>query len=100
MCLNILVNISESELSGMVDDIRNDRESIIRHNPLGSDEEILLWMLLGCLVNYLSLDETETPCFPGRPAADTYRDAIAFVLRNRTIGEFAIEPYLERLTEE
>ncbi len=64
----------------MVDDIRNDRESIIRHNPLGSDEEILLWMLLGCLVTTLVSTRLKRRV-PGRPAADTYRDAIAFVLR-------------------
>jgi hypothetical protein len=93
------MSISEAELARIVGDIRKDRASIVKNNPLGSDEEILLWMLLGCLVNYLSLDETETPCFPGRPSADTYREAITFVLRNRTDGKFAIEPYLEKVIQ-
>lgn len=77
--------------------IYEDRESIIRHNPLGSREEILLWMLLSCLVSYLNLTEVETPCFTGRPDAATYRQAILFILKDRKTEEFDAEKYLENL---
>jgi hypothetical protein len=78
-----MTRISEAEFARIVDGIIEDRESIIKHNPLGTDEEILLWMLLSCLITYLSLGENETPCFTGRPDAETYRDAIVFVLRDK-----------------
>lgn len=80
-------NISETELRRMIDGIREDQETIIRHNPIGSEEETLLWMLLGCLLSYLSIGENETPCFPGRPDANAYREAVLFVLRGRYQGE-------------
>lgn len=92
-----MTKISEAEFARIVDGIARDRESIIKHNPLGTDEEILLWMLLSCLVSYLNLDEVETPCFNGKPDAKTYCDAIAFVLKHRRTGDFAAEEYLLRL---
>jgi len=61
------MNISESEFARICEGLKEDRKSIIQHNPIGSDEEILLWMLLSSLVIYLSLTEIETPCFSGTP---------------------------------
>ena len=90
--------ISEAEFARICDGIRGDRESIIKHNPLGTDEEILLWMLLSCMVSYLNLAEIETPCFNGKPDAKTYRDAILFVLADRREPVFDPSPYLSALT--
>lgn len=92
--------ISEQEFSRICRGIFEDRETIIRHNPLGSREEILLWMLLSILISYLSLSEIETPCFTGRPTADTYRQAIRFVLKERKAGEFDADGYLDDLIKE
>lgn len=92
--------ISELQFKRLVDGILEDQEVIIRHNPIGSGEETLLWMLMSCLVSYLSLDDTETPCFTGRPDAETYREAIRFILRGRVDGDFDAEPYLAKLTGE
>ena len=91
--------ISAVEFEKMIDSLIVDRESIIRHNPVGSPDEILLWMLLGSLVVYLSLDEVETPCFTGRPDAATYRQAIEFVLCNRQSDEFDAGSLLDKLSE-
>jgi len=93
-----MAHISEPEFRRLVDGIITDRDSIIAHNPIGSPEEILLWMLLNSLVVYLSLSELETPCFTGQPDASVYRDAIGFVLRNRMAEEFEVTPYLDKLT--
>lgn len=90
--------ISEQEFSRICQGIHDDRAAIRRHNPIGGDDEILYWMLLNCLVSYLSLAETETPCFTGKPTAETYRSAILFVLRNRT--DFDPEVYLAKLVTE
>ena len=89
--------ISEAEFARIVAGIAQDRDSIIRHNPIGTAEEILLWMLMSSLVIYLSLDPSETPCFPGRSDAQAYRDAIRFILNGRMKTEFEIDPYLEKL---
>lgn len=90
--------ISEEEFARICAGIYTDRAEICRHNPIGAPNEILLWMLLGCLISYLSLSEIETPCFNGKPDAETYRNAILFVLKNRKEKDFKAEIYLEKLT--
>jgi len=92
--------ISEAEFARIVSGIRDDREGIIKHNPIGTDGEILLWMLLSCLISYLNLSDVETTCFNGKPDAKTYRDAIAFVLKDRRSEDFEPERYLIELTNE
>lgn len=60
----------------------------------------MLWMLLGILISYLSLSEIETPCFTGLPTAETYRQAILFVLKDRKTEDFETEKYLDKLVRE
>lgn len=91
-----MTKITEAELARIIDGIIEDRESIIKHNPIGTDEEILLWMLLACLTSYLNLDDKEMPCFTGKPDAETYRDAIEFILRDRRVDRFDVSQYLDR----
>lgn len=93
-----MTKISEAEFASICEDIFEDRESIIKHNPIGTREEILLWMLLSCLISYLNLSEIETPCFNGKPDAKTYRDAIVFVLEPRRSDDFVVEKFLDILT--
>ena len=92
-----MTTIGEAEFDRIVAGIVEDRATIIKHNPIGTDEEILLWMLLSCLIAYLSLSDLETPCFSGTIDAETYRDAIRFVLRDRRADAFDIDTYLDRL---
>lgn len=92
--------ITEKRFQQICSGIKADREVIIKHNPIGTPEETLLWMLLGCLVSYLSLTDADTPCFNGMPNADTYRDAIQFVLRNRRLGEFDAGKYINEMLSE
>jgi hypothetical protein len=89
--------ISEADFARICEGINDDRESIIQHNPIGPDDEVLLWMLLSCLISYLNLSNVETPCFPGKPNADTYRDAILFVLKERRSNDFDANQYLDRM---
>ena len=99
VCFNLeMAKISEREFKRIVEGIVEDRESIFRHNPIGTEEETLLWMLMGCLVNYLGLTDNEVPCFPGRPTADTYRQAIEFIIREHGDGRFEADTYLQRLS--
>lgn len=94
-----MTKISEAEFARIVDGIVEDRATIIKHNPLGTDEEILLWMLLSCLVSYLNLSDVETPCFTGMPDAETYRQAILFVLNDRNVEGFSVDRYLLSLSD-
>jgi hypothetical protein len=95
-----MTSISSAEFERIVDGILADRESIVRHNPIGTREESLLWMLMSSLVVYLSLNELETPCFTGRPDAKTYREAIEFILRGRKSDEFDVIALLDKLSLE
>jgi hypothetical protein len=54
-------------------------------------------MLLSVLISYLSLDENEIPCFPNATNAETYRNAILFIVQARKTEDFAVEKYLENL---
>lgn len=92
-----MTKISEKEFARICNGIDQDRKSIIEHNPIGAEEEILFWMLMSILISYLSLAEKEIPCFPGSVSAETYRDAIKFVLRKRKADKFDEEVYLEKL---
>ncbi|HEX8370257.1 MAG TPA: hypothetical protein VF604_17045 [Pyrinomonadaceae bacterium] len=94
-----MTKISEKEFARICAGICEDGESIYRHNPLGTREETLLWMLLSVLISYLSLSEIETPCFNGKPTAETYRQAILFILRDRKTEDFEAEKYLVKLSE-
>ncbi len=93
-----MTRITELEFARIVDGIIEDRATIVKHNPVGTDEEILLWMLLSCLNSYLDLAEAETPCFNGKPDAATYRNAVKFVIDARREGEFDTDRYLDRLS--
>jgi hypothetical protein len=92
-----VTTITEEEFARLVHGIAGDRESIIRHNPIGTPDEILLWMLLSCLISYLNLTDLETPCFNGKPDADTYLNAIRFVLADRRAMPFDVDKYLDDL---
>jgi len=89
------VKITEQEFRKIIDGIFEDRETICRNNPIGSHEEILLWMAMCCLVSYLSVSEMETPCFPSKPDSETYRQAIGFLLSGRVVEDFDYLQYLE-----
>lgn len=95
-----MTKISEAEFARICRGIYDDRETICRHNPIGTRDETLLWMLMSCLISYLSLSEIETPCFTGMPTAETYRSAILFVLKDKKAEEFNTEVYLNRLIAE
>ncbi len=91
--------LHEEELARIVSGILEDKDLILKHNPIGTPAETLLWMLLSCLVSYLSLTDLETPCFTGRPDEKAYRDAIEFILRERRASNFDVAVYLDKLSQ-
>jgi hypothetical protein len=94
-----MTKISEAEFARICSGITEDRATIIKHNPIGAPDETLLWMLLSCLISYLNLSDIETPCFNGMPNAETYREAIMFVLRDRRAEDFDPEPHIEEILD-
>lgn len=89
--------ISEAEFERICTGIRADRDAILKHNPIGKPDETLLWMLMSCLVSYLSLTDMQTPCFNGRPDKKKYRDAILFILKDRKTDDFDESAHLDKL---
>lgn len=94
-----MATISESEFKRICEQIYVDRKQIYQFNPTAAHDEVLLWMLLSCLISYLSLPDSEIPCFPGAPDAETYRQAILHVLRGRTEPKFDTDFYLREIIE-
>ncbi|MBX3244992.1 MAG: hypothetical protein KF685_11090 [Acidobacteria bacterium] len=94
-----MAKITEREFKRICDGIAADRESILKHNPIGTGEETLLWMLLSCLISYLSLSEIETPCFTGIPTAETYRNAISIILKRRMEEDFDFFSHMEQFLD-
>lgn len=92
-----MTTISEAEFARICQHICADREQIYQFNVNAAHKEVLLWMLLACLINYLNLSETETPCFPGAPDAEVYLQAILHVLQGRTEPAFEAVRYLNEL---
>jgi hypothetical protein len=91
--------LKRSEFLRIAEGIRRDREAIIKHNPMGSDEEVLLWMLMSCLINYLGLEGDEVPCFPGPTNSETYKKAIMFIVANTCEEEIEFENVFEGLID-
>lgn len=89
--------MSEMEFGRICSGIKDDAESILKHNPIGQRDETLLWMLMSCLISYLSLSEIETPCFAGVPNAETYRNAISFILNGRKTNDFDADAIIEEM---
>ena len=95
-----MATLNEAEFERICSGIREDQEAILKHNPIGTREETLLWMLLSVLISYLSLKEQETPCFTGRPDKNTYLEAVLFVIDRKKATSFDAKPYIDRLLKE
>jgi hypothetical protein len=92
-----IVKITEAEFAKICDELAKDADTVCKFNSIGTEEETLLWMLLGILINYLSLSDLEIPCFSGVPTAETYRQAILHVLKTRRDVPFDAEKYIDRM---
>jgi hypothetical protein len=94
-----MMRIREENFKRIVAGICEDKHLIIKHNPIGTDEEILLWMLLNSLVSYLSLSDSDSPKLKGKTDAEGYREAIRFVLQDRRENDFHFEHYLDNICD-
>lgn len=92
--------LTEAEFRRICEGIRADRESIVKHNPVGTPRETLLWMLLSVMISYLSLDDNEIPCFTGRPDENMFREAIMFIVNKKRAEVFDADVHLKALLTE
>jgi hypothetical protein len=91
--------ISESELKSVCDEIYRDRFEIYAFNPGAGRAEAVLWMLLGCLISLLSIDEEELQYLAGPSGQVSYADALCQLLKGRTEPPFDPRPVVEELSK-
>lgn len=94
-----LHTISEAEFVKLCDDLYADRHQIYEYNPGASRREALLWMLLGCLINLLSVPPSEQPPAYGDSSSDPYVDAVCEILQQRMRPPFDARAYLALLSK-
>ena len=94
-----MTKISEAEFIKICENLNSEKDVIYKHNPIGTKEETILWMLMSILISYLNLDEKEIPCFPNQTNIETYRNAILFIMKDRKSENFEVENYLKKLFE-
>lgn len=91
--------ISAGELKRVCDEIYRDRFEIYAFNPDASRGDALLWMLLGCLISLLSVDEEELQTLSDSSAQTSFADAACKLLEGRTEPPFDPRAIVEELSK-
>ncbi len=91
--------ISADEFKRVCDEIYRDRFEIYDFNPAATKREAVLWMLLGCLISLLSVNDEELQALYGSSSRDPYGDAVRRLLEGRTAPPFDPRPVVEELSE-
>ena len=91
--------ISEGEFKRVCDQIYKDRQELYSFNPGAGQRGALLWMLLGCLISLLSVEDRELESLFESSGQDPYGDAVRTLLKERAEPPFDPQPYLDRLSE-
>ncbi|HEX8708961.1 MAG TPA: hypothetical protein VF723_12010 [Pyrinomonadaceae bacterium] len=90
--------ISAQEFERLCEDIYADRWQVYPLIPSASRSDALKWMLLGCLVNLLSVPQLEAPHVRHGRSADPYGDAICELMKGRASPVFDPRAYLVELS--
>lgn len=90
--------ISEERFRALCDEVYRDRLEIHGFYATASRSEALLWMLLGCLISLLSVDESELATASDSSGEYFYLEAICALLERRAEPRFNPRPYLEELS--
>lgn len=91
--------ISEGELKRVCDEIYRDRFEIYAFNPGASQQDALLWMLTGCLISLLSVNEEELRALFDSPGQASYVEAVCRLLEGRTEPPFDPRAIVEELSQ-
>ena len=91
--------ISEDEFKRMCDRIYKERQELYSFNPGAGKRGALLWMLLGCLISLLSVEDRELESLFESSSRDPYGDAVRTLLKERAEPPFDPQPYLDQLSE-
>jgi hypothetical protein len=91
--------ISEEKFRALCEEVYRDRAEIYGFHPGAGRSEALLWMLLGCLISLLSVDEVEMEAVADSSGKYLYLEAVCALLEKRTEPHFNPRPYLEELAQ-
>ena len=92
--------ISEAEFEKLCDEIYRDRFEIYDFNPSATKREAVLWMLLGCLISLLSINDAKLQSLVDSSCAeDPYGEAVCKLLRERGEPSFDPRPFVEELSK-
>jgi len=91
--------ITEQEFRKLCDDVYRDRDEFYTLNPNVSHREALLWMLLGSLVNLLSVPIMDRPGIFDATTSDPYGTAVIELVKQRASPEFDPSIYITELSE-
>lgn len=91
------MKISEQEFTKICEDVYRDREQIYAYIPNINRADCLEWMILGCLITLLNIDETEQAGAFSESSGHPYGDAIKKLLENRMTEPFDVGVHLKQL---
>jgi hypothetical protein len=100
----VVETISESELRRVCDEIHRDRFQVYEFNPTASRRNAVLWMLLGCLISLLSIEDAELQALSPASSEDPYGEVVRRLLEMRAENGFdprtIVEELLKRVEDE
>lgn len=88
------MKISEKEFAKLCEDVYRDRERIYAYNPNMNRVDCLEWMILGCLITLLSIEDSDQF---SASSEHTYGEIISKLLENRMTEPFDPCVHLKQL---
>jgi hypothetical protein len=94
----MVITISEQDFAKLCDDAYRDRELIYSYNPNMNPVDCLEWMILGCLITLLSIEEADQANAFSESTEHPYGEAIVKLLENRMTEPFDADAHLKQLS--
>lgn len=89
--------ISEGEFKRLCEEIYRDRSEVYSFRPDVQKSEALVWMLLGCLISLLSVNDAEVQALVDSSSKDLYGACVHALVQSRARPPFDSRPYVEDL---
>lgn len=88
------MKISEQQFAKLCEDVYLDREQIYAYNPNMNRVDCLEWMVLGCLIAFLSIEISDESDKLETSTEHPYGEIICKLLENRMTKPFDAKFYL------